>query len=279
MTSRSPVPDAARAELERRVRDVFGSRLGVPGDKVDLIVRQKLERRRGEAVADVLEQELDLRASRILDVGTGEGEIVASCLARGADAVGVEPDPDAVAVARAVVSAEGHDPERIVEGAGERLPFADASFDAVVCHNVLEHVDDVDATVAELVRVARSGGLLLVSVPNPLFPYEGHYRVPWPPLAPRWLARLWLRRLGRDPTYFLTSVRYVTPWRLARLWRRHSLGVRNLTAETVARGAHENPLYRSRAFRAVALRLSLHPNVTWLLRKPDGPAAARRPVT
>lgn len=54
----------------------------------------------------------------------------------------------------------------------ERLPFADAAFDGVVCDQVLEHVADPEAVLREITRVTKPGGLLYVGVPfiYPLHP-------------------------------------------------------------------------------------------------------------
>lgn len=49
---------------------------------------------------------------------------------------------------------------------GARLPFADASFDKVICCEVLEHLDRPEAVISELVRVLKPDGLLAVSVPS-----------------------------------------------------------------------------------------------------------------
>jgi SAM-dependent methyltransferase len=49
---------------------------------------------------------------------------------------------------------------------GDGLPFADGAFDLTCCTEVLEHVADFEGTVAELQRVTRPGGLLLISTPN-----------------------------------------------------------------------------------------------------------------
>ena len=64
-----------------------------------------------------------------------------------------------------------------VRGVAERLPFADASFDAAVSIAVLEHVRDPFAAAAEIVRVLKPGGELLCCVPflQPLHGFPHHY--------------------------------------------------------------------------------------------------------
>ncbi|MBP7964475.1 MAG: class I SAM-dependent methyltransferase [Caldilineaceae bacterium] len=59
----------------------------------------------------------------------------------------------------------------------EALPYADASFDLILSHEVLEHVQDDAQSVAEIVRVLRPGGRAVIFVPNRLYPFEthGHY--------------------------------------------------------------------------------------------------------
>lgn len=74
--------------------------------------------------------------------------------------------------------------ERVVEGAvdlpglavaaAEALPYPDNSFDTVLSHEVLEHVADDRQAVAEILRVLRPGGRLVLFVPNRLFPFETH---------------------------------------------------------------------------------------------------------
>jgi SAM-dependent methyltransferase len=95
---------------------------------------------------------------RILDFGCGTGTMLGH-LARYGEAHGVDFDPEAVrfCALRGV--------ERVQLVTEGRLPFADATFDLVTALDVLEHIDDDVAAVAEIRRVLRPGGLLLASVP------------------------------------------------------------------------------------------------------------------
>ncbi len=67
---------------------------------------------------------------------------------------------EAVDSIRSLVGEEAH----LVRG--DRLPFADAAFDRVVVVDMLEHVPDEDAFVAELARVTKPGGRLVVNTPH-----------------------------------------------------------------------------------------------------------------
>jgi len=117
---------------------------------------------------------LELRdGARVLDCGCGVGfHLWAMSRLRRLDLVGLDPDADRLREAeRAGVPAE------LVQGDARRLPFPDASFDAVLLSEVLEHVADDRGALAELRRVLRPGAPLAISVPNRRYPFW------WDPLA------------------------------------------------------------------------------------------------
>jgi len=91
----------------------------------------------------------------LLDAGCGIGEVARELAAAGADVVAL--DRSAATVAAAAARDDGGS-VRYVTGDVSALDFPDASFDAVRCERVLQHVDDPDRVIAELVRVTRPGG-------------------------------------------------------------------------------------------------------------------------
>jgi len=62
----------------------------------------------------------------------------------------------------------------VVCGAGEYLPFPADSFDLILSHEVLEHVQDDRAAIREMVRTLRPGGRLVLFCPNRGYPFETH---------------------------------------------------------------------------------------------------------
>jgi SAM-dependent methyltransferase len=97
---------------------------------------------------------------RILDAGSGTGGLLANLRSEGWK-VGIEISPDAVRLARTRGT-------RLVRGSVSALPFADASFDAVVVCLVFEHLVDLAPPIAEIARVLVPGGRFLFFLNHPL---------------------------------------------------------------------------------------------------------------
>lgn len=116
------------------------------------------ERRRFEALLRLL----DLKeGERLLDAGCGSGWLSGSASRGGARVWAFD-----VALA-GVAAARGRYPEVEAFSVGDlyRLSFGAGVFDAVVVSEVLEHLEDIDAALAEVGRILKPGGRLLVSVP------------------------------------------------------------------------------------------------------------------
>jgi demethylmenaquinone methyltransferase / 2-methoxy-6-polyprenyl-1,4-benzoquinol methylase len=93
----------------------------------------------------------------VLDVATGTGAVARELLERkGCTVVGLDQSPEMLAEARRRLP----DGVKLVEGTAERLPFEDASFDALTFTYLLRYVSDPAATLCELARVVRPGGTI-----------------------------------------------------------------------------------------------------------------------
>jgi SAM-dependent methyltransferase len=145
----------------------------------------------------------NLITGRWLDLGCADGGYSAELLRRGADeVVGVDTEADRVASA----TARNLPHASFRTGFGEDLPFPDGNFDGVFMNEVFEHVTDEQATLAQIYRVLRPGGHLVLISPNRWFPFEGHgfkapffetgNPVPLVPWLPKSLVGKWMR--GRN---------------------------------------------------------------------------------
>lgn len=104
---------------------------------------------------------------RVLENGCGVGMYVEKLAAQGGEVIGLEYD-----YARALDASQraGY----IVCAAGENLPFSDLSFDLILSHEVLEHVQDDHRAMEEMGRVLRLGGRAVIFTPNRGYPFETH---------------------------------------------------------------------------------------------------------
>jgi SAM-dependent methyltransferase len=96
---------------------------------------------------------------RVLDVGCGTGQVISRLKQAGFEAHGVDVSEPNIARAREVS-------DRCQIYDGRRLPFAEGYFASAGALNVLEHVDEPEDFVRELVRVVEPGGRVVVSSPN-----------------------------------------------------------------------------------------------------------------
>ena len=97
----------------------------------------------------------------VLDVGCSSGYLARPLVESGARVIGLELDADAAETARAVC-------EEVLVGDVEsmELPFASASFDVVLCGDLVEHLRDPGAALARLRPLLRPGGRLVLTTPN-----------------------------------------------------------------------------------------------------------------
>jgi demethylmenaquinone methyltransferase/2-methoxy-6-polyprenyl-1,4-benzoquinol methylase len=131
----------------------------------------------------------------VLDVATGTGLVASELLRRGFQVTGLDQSPDMLEVARERFG----DGVELVQASAEDMPFEDDAFDHLTVTYLLRYVDDPAATMRELARVVRPGGVVASLEfgvpPGPLQPLWRLYVGAGIPLASRVLPNGW-REVG-----------------------------------------------------------------------------------
>jgi len=173
----------------------------------------------------------------ILEDGCGVGMYVEHLAPFGGKIYGLEYDFERAAET-------GQRNPRILNAAGEHLPYSDSSFDLILSHEVLEHVVDDWLAVCEMARVLRPGGRAVIFVPNIGYPYETHgiywqgkYHFGNIPLV-NYLPRAWRNKLA-------PHVRIYSGRDLEKLFA--GLPIK-IIERTVIFGAYDNLIVRFGAF-------------------------------
>lgn len=130
----------------------------------------------------------------VLDVGGGPGYFSDAFAANGFHYIGVEPDPAEMHAGPAQASDATY-----VRASGMALPIADASVDVCLSSNVAEHVARPWRMGAEMLRVTRPGGLVVLSYTVWMGPFGGHETGLWHYFGGARAARRYTRRHGHPP--------------------------------------------------------------------------------
>lgn len=156
-------------------------------------------------------------AKTILDMASGCGAAVFWGLKNGYDIYGIDPEEWKNIFIKMKINEEGYPKEwenHFYKGVGESLPFPDNYFDAIISWYTLEHVQNPTLCIQEMIRVTKSGGGIFIECPDyQRTTFEGHYKLPWLPILPKKLARIYLKILGK-PTKGLDSLQYISKKRI-----------------------------------------------------------------
>jgi 2-polyprenyl-3-methyl-5-hydroxy-6-metoxy-1,4-benzoquinol methylase len=104
--------------------------------------------------------------SRILDVGSGAGQLTNEAARRGYDVCGVDYSYEMLAKAAGVCQPQARASSLMLQGHAECLPFQNSSFDMIFCLGVIPHVTSPENVLRELARLLKPGGTLVFSFDN-----------------------------------------------------------------------------------------------------------------
>jgi MPBQ/MSBQ methyltransferase len=208
-----------RAYLQHEYEDIF------PSWAIERHYKQYVELEMSRVQLAALQALTGLKpGDRLLDLGCGFGSFVVVCREAGIEAEGLDIGEYQINFARERFSQvmpglDSVQPYYLGDAQSTRLP--DGRYNVITAWNLLEHVPDYRRVIREAYRMLRPGGVFVGVAPNYLaFRREAHYQVPWFPLFPRRLARVYLKQLGRRTEFLDTSLFYITnPGALAALWK------------------------------------------------------------
>jgi len=129
-----------------------------------------------------------LTGRRLLDIGCADGTYTTRLAAgfKDVDAIDIEPERLDDFLAKLVATVDRK--VSVYEMSADKLDFPAGVFDMVTAIEVLEHVGDLDGTLAEVHRVLTSGGRFCVTTPNRWFPFETHGPLIAGKRRPSWVA-------------------------------------------------------------------------------------------
>jgi SAM-dependent methyltransferase len=142
-------------DLDRDMRDVIPSALSP--DSTFLFARM---------TARTLALARAAPGCRVLDVASGLGQDARALAAQGALAIAAEPSARMSALAATLAHELAGAPAQTVRAWADRLPFASGRFDAVICKGALDHFDAPSRAIAEMARVTRRDGRVVLAIAN-----------------------------------------------------------------------------------------------------------------
>ncbi len=223
---------------------------------------------------------------KILEIGASVGfnSLALAEHFAGSEVHSVEPDAEAVEVAAAMARdfSLSYTP---ISGFGEKLDYPDKHFDLIVCHTVIEHVNNVPEVIGEMARIVSEEGIIHLEAPNYLWPYEPHLGVWCVPLLGKPFLQIlsWLQGKSSD-NWYVEHLQFVTPFNLEREFRNNNLGWENRVAKKlkgVVDGSSDIKRYHTasqlvgllgklgltRLVIYLILKLGLYPSVMYSLKR------------
>jgi ubiquinone/menaquinone biosynthesis C-methylase UbiE len=144
----------------------------VSGGTAPRRARRTAQKLAGFALRYVSSTQSSPKLERYLDVGCGNG-FITEFVAPGFDEiVGIDVEEMRLDEFRAYVSDKPN--FKVLAMSAARMEFPREYFSCITCFEVLEHVEDLESTVREIIRVCKPGGIIVISVPQVWFPFENH---------------------------------------------------------------------------------------------------------
>lgn len=232
---------------------------------------------------------------RVLDYGCGAGETVDELRSQGVEAYGCDVFYGG-GDRSALVAPDLYEQGAIRRMEGSAIPFADATFDLVFSNQVLEHVENLEQSLAEMARVLKPGGRVLSLFPHREAWFEFHVGLPfvhWFPTGSRWRFRyaLVMRALGfgssrqgkRASQWCASALDYLDKWthyrtraEIDRAFAAHFITPRRLEAQWLGFKFADGPAVRAMPAWIRRIVTTSLAGLVFECEKPQEPSASSR---
>ena len=220
---------------------------------------------RGTQIADIMEEHVPVRGSRVLDMGCGEGGVAIAFALRGAEVTALDASQERIERMKVWASEHGVEVDGVVGNAIETgLPGG--HYDIVVCNDFLEHVSSPQALAIEIERLLKDDGYLYLSNLGKLSifgllkdPHLALFGITW---MPRWMAKFYAEKVRRRTQAY--SV-YVVPTHryLKRIFGKAGMDLTRITSEDPVEKIR-NPQSISAGPKRRAMLAARKLGLTWL---------------
>ncbi|MBU2472546.1 class I SAM-dependent methyltransferase [Patescibacteria group bacterium] len=197
----------------------------------------------------------DFSNKKVLIVGAGTGVEFFRLHKMKADVYALEPDESAIEILKLKAKKDKITTNKIFRCGAEKIPFRNDYFDFVYCYTVIEHVQNVEQSINEMIRVTKKGGYVYINCPDYRFIWEPHYKIYLPLFLPRIFSKFILKLLGRK-TGFFNSLQLVNAKKLKNIFRKNKVIALQIIEHE---SKNKLALFWQRKFE-------IEPNQSWLIQ-------------
>ena len=208
-------------KISKYYKKYYHDKLGLKDWKARIENRLNEEITFSENIFNEINQKLNFnfKDKKVLVVGCGTGgELIYLYNVKKADVCGIEPDLDALDICKMKSKLHNVSEDKFICAYSEELPFSECAFDFVYCYTVLEHVNDVEKSIDEMIRVTKKEGYIYINAPDYRQFTERHYKLHLPMFLPRFINKIILIILNR-PTEFLYTLQLINKKQLYAIFK------------------------------------------------------------
>lgn len=161
----------------------------------------------------------DFKNKKILIIGLGTGGVLKPLCEMGFENIyGIEPNKKALEICHLKAEKLFITNENLTAHVAENMPFDDSFFDLIFSWSVFEHVQDLEKTFDETIRVLNNRATAYINCPNYNYPLENHYKIPAFTFLGKFITKIF-SFIFRNKFDFIDTLQFTTPYKIDKILR------------------------------------------------------------